>query len=135
MTDWRREIEELHEFFADWIGGAVERSPEAFGRLERALAEAFSFITPSAELLDREAVLGAVRDAHGTRPGLRIRIRRPRLLHAAADYLVATYEEWQEVEGERTGRLSTVVFRSRSTAPNGLSWLHVHETRIEGDGA
>jgi len=132
MTDWQREIDQLHELFATWIGGADEQAEDALGRLERALAETFTFITPSGELLDREGILGAVRGARGARPGLAIRIRESRLLHSAGDCLVVAYEEWQEAAGERTGRLSTVVFRRRAAAPNGLTWLHVHETWIDG---
>ena len=127
---WKREIEELHAFFQDWIGGAADRSADRFGRLEDALAEGFTFVTPSGESLEREAVIGAVRRAHGTRPGLRITIREPRLVHSEGDHRVATYQEWQETEEDRTGRISTVVFRRREGAPHGLVWIHLHETWI-----
>lgn len=41
-----------------------------------------------------------------------------------------TYEEWQDTgQGER-GRISSVLFRRRERAPNGVEWLHVHETWI-----
>ena len=31
-------------------------------------------------------------------------------------------------DGTITGRVSTAVFRERADTPNGLAWLHVHET-------
>jgi hypothetical protein len=133
MPAWKTEIEELHAFFEDWIGGAIDASEERFGRLEEALAETFTFVTTSGEVLGREAIVSAVREAHGTRLGLRITIREPSLVQADEDHLVAVYQEWQEVEGERTGRVSTVVFRRSEEAPNGLAWIHVHETWIRGN--
>jgi hypothetical protein len=43
--------------------------------------------------------------------------------------VLATYEEWQrQADGSGSGRLSSVVFRQQPGTPNGLLWLHVHET-------
>lgn len=134
MTDWRTEIEELHAFFEDWIGGAVEATDEEFARLEASLADGFTFVPPSGEVMSREEIVGAVKRAHGSRPGLRIRIDDPRLLHEAGDCLVAAYREWQEAAGEGTERASTVVFRRDEAAPRDLTWLHAHETWVEGAG-
>ena len=41
---------------------------------------------------------------------------------------LATYEEWQEIDGKINARLSTVLLRAKADAPNGVEWLHVHET-------
>ena len=43
---------------------------------------------------------------------------------------VATYVEHHELRDRDNHRLSTGVFVADSTAPNGLLWLRVHETRI-----
>ena len=51
---------------------------------------------------------------------------QPRLV--AGNLALVTYEEWQEVEGRVTGRLSSALFREMETAPKGVEWLHVHET-------
>lgn len=134
MTAWRTEIEELHAFFEDWIGGTVEATDDEFGRLEARMSDDFTFVPPSGEVMSREEIVGAVKQAHGSRAGLRIRIDDLRLLHASGSCLVAAYREWQEAAGERTGRASTVVFRRDEAAPRGLAWLHVHETWIEGAG-
>lgn len=128
MDAWTQEIEELHQFFEGWIGGSLPRSGEAFSPLEAALANGFTFVTIAGELLDRGAVVEGIRGAHGARPGLEIDIRDPRLLHSEGDLLTAAYQEWQEAGGERSERISTVLFRRRGDAPNGLEWVHVHET-------
>ncbi|MFV1988082.1 MAG: DUF4440 domain-containing protein [Gemmatimonadota bacterium] len=127
---WRVEIEELHAFFEAWMGGTIPRTEEQLDRLEEALEKRFTFVTTSGQVLAREAIVGAVRESHGARPGLRIRLREPRLVHSCKHHVVATYQEWQEAEGERTGRTSTVVLERKEEAPNGLVWIHVHETWI-----
>lgn len=43
---------------------------------------------------------------------------------------LGTYEEWQTTGGVATGRLSTAVMRSVPGFPNGLAWVHLHETRL-----
>lgn len=129
---WERAIRELHDFFEAWIGDGLDDTEDAFRSLEEALASKFTFVTPAGELLDRDAILGAVRAAQGSRPDLQIRIEEPRLLHEHSDVVVAAYRERQEAGGERTDRRSTVVFRRRGAAGNGLEWLHVHETWCEG---
>jgi hypothetical protein len=44
---------------------------------------------------------------------------------------VMTYHELQLNDGVPNQRLSTVVFRQDPAAPNGLVWVHVHETWME----
>lgn len=68
------------------------------------------------------------RQAHGSQPGLTIEIKDVQLREAGEELVAGTYEEWQSGEEKEDGRLSTVLFRKTPEAPNGLRWLHVHET-------
>jgi len=113
------------------MGGDLPDEPASLTRMEEALAPDFTFVTTAGEMLGREAVVAGVRSAHGARPGLRIEIREPRLLQVWDDRRLAVYEEWQEDADGRSGRISTVLFRRDDDGPNGLTWVHVHETRIE----
>ena len=47
---------------------------------------------------------------------------------ASSDITLVTYEEWQDEGSGERGRISSALFRSRVGTPNGLEWLHVHET-------
>ncbi len=46
--------------------------------------------------------------------------------------VLATYEEWQKgalnSKPPNNGRVSSAVFLKDRSRPNGLMWLHVHET-------
>ncbi|MDT8436181.1 MAG: DUF4440 domain-containing protein [Gemmatimonadota bacterium] len=127
MPDWREEIEELHRWFEDWLGGRIPADDG--GRLEVALAPAFTLVTPGGDERSRFEVIDAVRKARAARPGLRIRIRDPRLLAVEGELVAVSYEEWQESGGEPRGRLSTALLRRRGPDA-GLEWLRVHETWI-----
>lgn len=108
MTGWQREIEELHEFFADWIGGAVERSPQTFGRLEQALAKEFTFITTSTgvqfalsmfqfETHDKETVeLAAERLASDGQ--VRMMVERPEAVARSGATMLERMEGWPPKE-------------------------------------
>ncbi len=138
---WLREIVELHEFFERWLGAdtsgrtAVASQEDApadatMDRLERALGPDFAMVTPSGQLLPREALVSGLAAARSSRPGLRIEIEDPSLVAETPTLTVARYTEVQHSEGNTTRRISSVVFEQTDGAPNGLRWLHVHESWI-----
>ena len=129
-----REIRALHRFFEGWLSGRLSDTGEAFRRLDRALAADFSLIHPSGEERSRTDIVAGLRRAHGQRPGLTIEIRDVRLRAAGDELLAATYEEWQFDEETNDGRLSTVLFARDEEGPNGLRWVHVHETWLQTPG-
>ena len=127
----QREVVELHEFFQDWFNAALPPTDEAFRRFESVMAERFLIITPNGELTERGELVDRLRAAHGiwrrnSRPG-RIWIENLRVRHTVGSQAMVLYEEWQEIEGESRGRLSTAILQSREATPNGVEWLHVHE--------
>lgn len=128
----KKEITELHRFFVEWMTGALPRTGEAFARAADVLAGDMTMITPQGEAVACSPLLTALEAAHGvfTPPDqtFRIWIENYDCRFVLGDLCLATYEEWQDRTGEVKGRLSTVLFRRRDAAPNGVEWLHVHET-------
>lgn len=125
-----QEVVELHAFFEAWFNGTVENTDESYARLTGVLAEGFVIIGPSGDVKERETLVDALRTSYkpeGTEP-IRIWIEGFRLHHHAGDVAVVTYQEWQQRGAVKRGRLTTAVLRERPGNPNGLEWLHVHET-------
>lgn len=88
------------------------------------LADSFVMIGPDGRSSDAEQVRAFVEGAYGRRPtGFEIRNVAVR-----PDAPVGTYEEWQTVDGVATGRISTAVMVPDPGMPNGLRWVHLHET-------
>ncbi len=88
-------------------------------------------------MLDRQPIIEAIRGAHGRwqeTPG-RIRIENYRFRQAAGGLALATYEEWHDFPDETIGRLSSVLFGPNDAAPNGIEWLHLHESWIPSGDA
>lgn len=44
------------------------------------------------------------------------------------DIALVTYEESQSRDGDKRVLFSSALFRDKEGTPNGLEWLHVHET-------
>jgi hypothetical protein len=128
LEPWHAEIVELHEFFQGWLGGTLPATDAAFARLTDTIDPAMILITPAGEVITRDVLLAQLRAAHGSRPGWRMWIERAQLRCRSGDLTVAAYEEWQQAGDTTTTRISTAVFRNHPGTPNGLVWLHVHET-------
>lgn len=118
---FEREVKELHAFFERWFVGSAGRA-----ELERldVLDDSFHMIDPDGRLHNVEHVRCAIADAYGRRSML-IEIRNVQV-HPSAP--IGTYEEWQTADGSTTGRISSAVMKSDPSAPNGLRWMHLHET-------
>jgi len=126
------EIRQLHQFFQDWYRGNLADAD--FQRFAGVMGEDFEIILPDAAILARQRIIDAVRGQKGSDAQAELWIDNVRVVHQDDAFIIATYEEWQGRAGQPArGRLSTVVFRPDSDAPNGLVWLHVHETWLPAD--
>lgn len=125
------EVVDLHRFFEEWFSGTIPPTEEAFRRFEVVMADRFLIISPEGVLSERDELIERLRQAHGIwrqsgRSG-RIWIDNLTVRHQVGDQAMVLYEEWQEIDGEARGRLSTAILQRREGTPNGLEWLHVHE--------
>lgn len=123
----RSEIQELHAAFVRWFDPTSPSPPAEFERIESALAPSFAMVTPSGDLIDRTAVLGALSAAKDARTvAIEIDVKTVTMLGDSR--VMAVYEERQSEDGATRVIVSTVVFQAVPSAPNGIRWLHVHET-------
>lgn len=125
------EVIELHRFFQDWMNAVLEPT-EANFRLTDVLADDFGMVTPEGARVTRQEIERQVRASHGVyrdseRP-LTIRIENLEGQALTKGAFLVGYDEWQETPDGDYGRRSTAVFRERLDAPNGVEWVHVHET-------
>ena len=138
LATCKAEIEALHAFFVEWYTGTTD--DDAIARLEGALAPDFEMVTPDGTRLDRDSVLENVRGSYERdEPGtFAIEIRNVEVIAQLEGHALVRYEEWQDVDQETTGRVSTILFRDATAAPGGLEWVDLHETWLEagsdGDG-
>lgn len=128
----RRELQEMHAFFVEWFRGECAQEDALFAqRLSSHFAPSFQIVFPGGDTLAGQALFAGMRAGYGGSPDFAIEIRAIREVAQAGDLSIFTYEEWQRNatnSAPSNGRISTVVFRRDDAQPNGLTWLHVHET-------
>ncbi len=126
------EVERLHAFFTGWFRGELAARDDVFAGFADVMAPEFEIVSPGGASSLREALLAALRGAHGAwrddaDATIEIRAQRATAL-PGAPYVLARYEEWQRRAGAWRGRRSTALLREAEGAPHGLEWVHVHET-------
>lgn len=130
--DCEREVRELHDFFAEWYAGDY-RDAE---RLDRVLARDFELVAPGGARNDRRAVIEWVEGNRGqyadADPPFSIDIESfdPRM--AEGNHCLVTYVERQSAPQGETTRRSSALFRRAGGTPNGVEWVHLHETWLDG---
>ncbi|WP_219418720.1 DUF4440 domain-containing protein [Pseudonocardia nigra] len=126
------QVDQLHRTIAAWLTGSAPRTPAVFAAFADAHAEQFTMVTPDGALLRRDELFRGFEGAHGSAPGLTIRIADVDVdvVRADRECVVATYEEWQNGAGAPSGRRSTALLDRDPAAPHGLRSRHLHETWI-----
>ena len=130
----RREVIELHAFFEGWIGGVLPEDEKTFARFTDAIGPSMMLVSTDGQLLSHDRLITWIRKAHGSEPDFRLWVENIQIQQVIGGIVLVVYEEWQDRAAGQNGRQSTALFEEHRTAPNGVRWLHVHETRLEGRG-
>ena len=126
-----KEVEELHQFFQDWFSGSLPKTDDAFARFADTLNASFSIVGPDGKITQHADLLKGLHAAHNA-GAFKIWIENAVARQLNADLWMVLYEEWQVRNEEQTVRQSTVLFGRNPKTPNGVEWLHVHETWLGG---
>lgn len=134
-TACKQEVVDLHRFFQEWFRGELPKTDAAFERFAGVMNGSFHIVSPAGRKTAIEPLKKGLHGAHGSwssasveSPGSKIWIENMHFQKLSDDLGFVTYEEWQIKDGPAKGRLSTAIFERDSQAPNGVRWLHVHET-------
>jgi hypothetical protein len=130
--DAEREVREFHQFIEEWLAGRHEDADDRYDRAEAVLPDDFEILSPDGERRDGAEIRADLRAGHGafadSDPPFEIRVVNVRTRFESADECLLIYEEWQRRDGDWDGRISSALFRREDDAPNGVEWLHLHET-------
>ena len=125
------EVVGLHQFFEEWLGGKLAQTRGNFERLTAVMHPNFHIISPEGKITAYESLMVGLWQAHNSRPSFRLWVKEVVGRPLSAGITLVTYEEWQEIAGKVNGRVSTAVFQQKADTPNGVEWLHVHETWLQ----
>lgn len=126
------EASDFHDFLQDWLTGEWPR--DGFARMSDAMDEGLEVISPLGTTTARAPLLEEFEGLHGQLSGkpFRIWVENARCRAVIGDVAVVIYEEWHELDGETSARLTTALYQDAPAAPGGVRWLHVHETWLPG---
>jgi len=132
----RKEVVELHAFFEAWFLGELPSTDATFERFAGVLAEEFVLVSPAGVGRSRSEVLDGVRSGYGSAgvddaPEMKVFTREERARTVGDGLFLVTYEEWQSEDGQERGRVSSALLRAKPGTPNGVEWIHLHETWLE----
>lgn len=131
-----QEVTDLHVFLQAWLDGTVTRDTAVFARFEQVIGDDFLVISPLGTLTDRAALLVEFEGSHGVLANqaadFRIWIENYRCVRTMGDRALVLYEEWHSLGSDTSARLTTALFERNPSAPNGVTWAHVHETWLPG---
>lgn len=128
-TDYEQAVVSLHGFIADWLAGRVDDA--AFSRFESALAPEFRIVSGDGDVTQRDRFLAGFRDARDTESAdFRIDVRNVRTRPVGDGLAVATFEE-HHGGADSSVRVTSALLRADADAPDGVAWLHVHETPLD----
>lgn len=125
-----REIVELHQFFEAWLGGRLPKNKKSFSRFTDATAPSMMLVSTGGTLLSYDQLVAWIYDADGSEPGFRLWVEQIETRQVVDSIALMVYEEWQDRSTGRNVRQSTALFEQWEGAPNGVRWLHVHETTM-----
>ena len=130
-AECKQEVIELHQFFEDWFSAKLAQTDGNYGRMTVAMNPDFHIVGPDGRMMDYPTLEKGLWAGHNSRPNFKLWVDNVQTRPLSNDIALTTYEEWQEIDGQTTARLSTAVFCKKADAPNGVAWMHVHETWMD----
>ncbi len=127
------EMRMTRDFLASWFAGRLEK-PEKLADfyLGKVLAENFTTVRPDGTRLDRDQTLHVFFEKlYGSDPTvLRHENHNIHPVLNTETFAVIEYDEKHVYAEHAVVNALTAIFLKNATAPNGVSWLVVHETHI-----
>lgn len=127
----QREIVEFNVFTVKWLRGEVPNTDAAFQRLTGVISNGAKAIYPWGMESSLAEALDGLRQKYGSTQGIETfiwfdNIQERRL--ADGVHLV-TWQPWEQFGGkERRGYFASAILLAKAGTPNGVEWLHFHET-------
>lgn len=130
IENCKKEIITLHRFFEEWFKGNLPDDEKTFSRITGVLCDDFLIVSPDGKITDKSGLTAGLKMAHNRWNTGTIQIKNIKGRNISGDICMLIYEEWQTTPDGTTTRLSSALFQREENAPNGVKWIHLHETWI-----
>ena len=124
----KNEIVALHNNFVDWYNGKMSKS--VFDdKIKSHFDSNFKIVFPDGSTHNKDVLSTLIYADYNTSHNFGIKIKDVQLQMLGDGYVIAAYKEYQYTGKKIELKLNTLsVLKTNET---GITWLHIHETKIK----
>lgn len=130
------EVVKFYLFYERWRRAEVEKSEQYMRNLKSVFHSMGVLVHPSGMELPLHQCIDAMARFYGDKQGNQFWTWVDRLSSAqiGSDTWLVKFYKWELNENERQCTLTTVLLRSQVEVPDTFTWLHMHQTWLDGFG-
>ncbi|CAM6100642.1 unnamed protein product [Calypogeia fissa] len=129
------EIVEYQIYLEKWLRGQVDTSDSGFWRLIHTMDEKSSLVFAHGTEGNAHLTIDGLRSLHGAVPQFVIWVDRVRVKKLSEGAWSVIFDKWERPTPEELHcKIISSVLVSQAGTPNGLKWVHIHETWLAGYG-
>ncbi|PIA54223.1 hypothetical protein AQUCO_00900639v1 [Aquilegia coerulea] len=130
------EVVKFYMFYERWRRAEVENSEHYMQNLKEVSHPSGTFVHPGGVERSLYECIDAMQKCYGDKQGknFRLWVDRVSATQIGSDAWLVKFDKWESSEG-RNCCLVTALLSSKSDVPSGFSWVHVHQTWLDGYAA
>ncbi|XP_044460737.1 sucrose-phosphatase 2-like [Mangifera indica] len=130
------QVVKFYLFYERWRRAEVEKSDHYMQKLRLAFDSTGIFVHPSGIERSLHLSIDVMAGLYGDKQGKQYRIWVDRVSSAqiGSDVWLIKFDKWELTGEERQCCLTTVLLNSKAMVLDGFTWMHMHQTWLEGSG-
>ncbi|KAK9101630.1 hypothetical protein Scep_025060 [Stephania cephalantha] len=131
------EVVKFYLFYERWRRAEVEKSAHYIQNLKGVCYSSGIMVHPSGVEQSLHESIDAMGKYYGDKQGklFRIWVDRVRTAQIGSDAWLVKFDKWELSDGGSNCSLATVLLSSKCAVADSFSWVHVHQTWLNGSGA
>ena len=122
-----KEIRELLSFLASYHNASI---PDDVNRLETCFSDNMYLISVSGRKIAKHELIKGIKLSYGSTKEASYWAENTTIEELGEGYYLAIFTEHRKTKGTTNSRISTSIFVPNQNAPNGVQWLHIHDTLV-----
>ncbi|XP_068344466.1 sucrose-phosphatase 1-like isoform X2 [Pyrus communis] len=134
MSSPAHEVVKFFLFYERWRRAEVEKSDEYIQNLKPVFHSLGIFVHPSGVELPIHQCIDSLAGLHGDKQGKQFWtwVDRLSLVQIGSNAWLVKFNKWELCDNERQCCLTTVLMSSKAEVPDAFTWLHMHQTWLDG---
>ncbi|XP_031271406.1 sucrose-phosphatase 2-like [Pistacia vera] len=130
------QVVKFYLFYERWRRAEVEKSEFYMQNLRLVFDSIGIFVHPSGIERSLHQSIDLIAGLYGDKQGKQYRVWVDRVSSAqiGSDVWLVKFDKWELSGVERQCCLTTVLLNSKAMVPDGFTWMHIHQTWLEGSG-